>query len=208
MMTLINQTQTNRKRIAFTFDDGPDPLYTPQILDIFREVGGKATFFMVGSQIEESPDTARTVFAQGHEIGNHTYTHPNLTERTMEEIEQELLRTHGLIETMTGESPRLFRPPYIAYNERVDEAVRKLAYAAIGAVDSGARDWEQPQPGVEHILNASRAHAKPGSILLFHDGFGDRSQTVEAVRLLTAELKQQGYELVTVSELLACEENP
>ncbi|MBB6676875.1 polysaccharide deacetylase family protein [Cohnella lubricantis] len=198
---LINNVPTNRKQVAFTFDDGPDPIYTPQILDIFREAGGRATFFMVGSQIDKSPEVARRVQEQGHEIGNHTYTHPRLIDLSEADREEELLRTHRSIESLTGAAPRTFRPPYLAYDEQVELAARKLGYAAIGAVNSEARDWDQP--GVDHILQATRAEANPGAILLFHDGFGDRSQTVEAVRRLVSELTEQGYSLVTVSELLA-----
>lgn len=206
MTILVNRVQTNRKAVAFTFDDGPNPLYTPQILEIFRAAGGHATFFMIGSQIEQSPETVRLVREQGHEIGNHTYTHPNLTELSEDEREQELLRTHRLIETLIGDAPQTCRPPYLASDERVEELADRFGYPLIGAVNGAARDWEQP--GVEHILEASRAQAKPGAIFLFHDGFGDRSQTVEAVRLLAGELKEQGFELVTVSELLASASNP
>lgn len=206
MTAMIRQIATNRKKVAFTFDDGPDPLYTPKILEIFREAGGRATFFMIGSQIERSPEIARMVREQGHEIGNHTFTHPNLTELSEDDLRQELLRTHRLIETVAGIAPQAFRPPYLAFDERVEDAARSFGYASFGAANPEARDWDEP--GVDHILNVSRAQTKPGSILLFHDGYGDRSQTVEAVRLLAAELTGQGYELVTASELLASDAKP
>ncbi|MBB6730020.1 polysaccharide deacetylase family protein [Cohnella sp. CBP 2801] len=197
----IREVETARRAVAFTFDDGPDPLYTPQILEIFREAGGKATFYMIGSQLEKSPETAAAVRAEGHEIGNHTYSHPHLTRLEPGQVRDELLRTHRLIGELTGEEPRTFRPPYLDADKAVAEAAGELGYRQmIGAVNGEARDWDMP--GVEHIAAVSRATVKPGCILLFHDGYGDRSQTVEAVRILAKELREQGYELVTVSELL------
>ncbi|MNP53837.1 hypothetical protein D3C76_1483460 [compost metagenome] len=94
----------------------------------------------------------------------------------------------------------MFRPPYFAYNELVAEVVEELGYKAIGALNGAATDWEMP--GVRHIVDKSREQVRPGSILIFHDGYDDRSQSVEAVRILVSELTAEGYELVTVSELL------
>lgn len=197
--TIHHAFATNRKAVAITFDDGPNPVYTPAILDILRDAGAKATFFMIGSQIDRFPDIARTVHAEGHEIGNHTYTHPYLTRLDEESCRSELLRTHKLIEALAGQPPRSFRPPYFDCDGRVADIAANLGYSVIGAVNGAARDWEQP--GVRHIVESSRASVKPGCVLLFHDGFGDRSQTVEAVRQLVTELAAEGYELVTVSEL-------
>jgi peptidoglycan/xylan/chitin deacetylase (PgdA/CDA1 family) len=201
-MFIRSEFPTNRQAVALTFDDGPNPFYTPQILDIFREAGApaRATFFMIGEQIERYPETAQAVREQGHEIGNHTYTHPYLTRLDDEACRDELVRTHRLIESRTGAAPRTFRPPYIDCDERVAGIAASLGYAIIGAVNGEARDWEQP--GVRHIVDATKEQVRPGSVLLFHDGYGDRSQTVEAVRILVPELLAQGYELMTVSELM------
>lgn len=200
-MILVHRANTSKQAVAFTFDDGPDPIYTPQLLEMFREAGGKATFFMIGSQIDANPDIARRVYAEGHEIGNHTDSHPNLTEIEPDEIVSELTRCAQKIGEITGELVRTFRPPYIGYNDNVYAIVQEhFGYPAIGAMNMQANDWSNP--GVEHIVAESRDHVSAGSILIFHDGWGDRSQTVEAVRQLIQLAVERGIQLVTVSELL------
>ncbi|MFC3801405.1 polysaccharide deacetylase family protein [Cohnella sp. GCM10012308] len=198
---MISIHGTSVKAVAITFDDGPNPDFTPQMLDIFREEGGRATFYMTGEQIARYPDTARLVQETGHEIGNHTYTHPHLTELDEEAVRAELVRTSDLIRETVGALPATFRPPYLATDAQVERIARELGYPVVGGVNGAARDWEMP--GADHILEASLAVAEPGSILLFHDGYGDRSQTVEAVRALVRTLKKEGYVFVTASELLA-----
>lgn len=198
---MISIHDTAVKAVAITFDDGPNPEFTPQMLDIFREEGGRATFYMTGDQIERYPDTAKLVQNEGHEIGNHTYTHPNLTELDEDAVRAELVRTGDLIRETAGVQPSTFRPPYLATDAQVERIARELGYAVIGGVNGTARDWDMP--GAEHILSASLAVSEPGSILVFHDGYGDRSQTVEAVRALVKTLKKEGYVFLTASELLA-----
>ncbi|MCI3927013.1 polysaccharide deacetylase family protein [Paenibacillus sp. TRM 82003] len=201
---IIHEKITERKAIAFTFDDGPNPEYTEAFLDVFREVGGRATFYMIGERMRDHPELVRKVLAEGHEIGNHTYTHPNLTELTPEEAKREIGEAEAAIREATGRKPATFRPPYFGYNDTVAELCASEAYRVIGAANPGARDWETP--GVEHILEHSRPHLRPGAVLLFHDGFGDRSQSLEAVRILAKEAADAGLELVTISELLEIEE--
>ncbi|MGF7035994.1 peptidoglycan/xylan/chitin deacetylase (PgdA/CDA1 family) [Paenibacillus mucilaginosus] len=198
---LIHEVNTNRRAVAFTFDDGPHPVYTPQLLEIFRESGGKATFYVIGEHLERYEEMARRCVEEGHELGNHTYTHPYLSKLGAEECRLELVRTEERIEALTGRNPATFRPPYLDFDETAASLTKERGYAVIGAVNMGAEDWRQP--GVEHILQATRSTVRSGSILIFHDGYGAREQTVEAVRILAAELSAQGYELVTVSELLA-----
>ncbi|MDG0791396.1 polysaccharide deacetylase family protein [Cohnella ginsengisoli] len=198
---MISIHGTSAKAIAITFDDGPNPEFTPQMLAIFREEGGRATFYMNGNQIERDPDTARLVHAEGHEIGNHSFTHPNLTELDEAAVRAELVRTGNLIRETVGVEPATFRPPYLATDAKVERIARELGYAVMGGVNGAARDWEMP--GADHILEASLAVVEPGSILVFHDGHGDRSQTVEAVRALVRTLIKEGYMFVTASELLA-----
>jgi len=198
---IIHAVATAERVIAFTFDDGPDAVYTPQLLDIFRQVGGKATFCMVGSQIDKNSEVAAAVHAAGHEIANHTYTHPFLTRIELDEARQELIRNERRIREVTGGEPvRTFRPPYFDANDAIIALAEELGCKSLGATNLEARDWDQP--GVEHILNHTRNAVTPGSILIFHDGFGDRSQTVEAVRILVSELAEEGYRFVTASELL------
>ncbi|MBD3918530.1 polysaccharide deacetylase family protein [Paenibacillus sp. PR3] len=206
-MKLVDHAATKRNVIAFTFDDGPDPIYTPQILSLFREVGGRATFYMIGSQVEANPDIARMVLSEGHELGNHTYTHPNLTELDSSAIISELTRTDQIIKHETGAVVRTFRPPYLAHDEKVDETIAEhFGYPSIGAMNLNSNDWSDP--GVEHIVAESQDYICPGNILIFHDGGSDRSQTVEAVRQLIHMAADRGYQMITVSELLqlaACE---
>jgi peptidoglycan/xylan/chitin deacetylase (PgdA/CDA1 family) len=197
---MINEIPTSQRVVAITFDDGPNPVYTPQVLEIFSEAKGKATFFMIGEQMRNHPEVVKQVADQGHEIGNHTFTHPELSQLSIEDCLGEIEETEKLIEGMTGRKPVVFRPPYLDYNQDTVSLLQKKGYPMIGALNLEAHDWEQP--GVEHILGKSREVIKNGSILIFHDGYGDRSQTIEAVRMLVSELTSQDYQLVTVSELL------
>lgn len=200
-MLLVEQVSVREKAVAFTFDDGPHPVYTQQILEIFRRAGGQATFFMIGKEIESYPEIAAEVHREGHEIANHTFTHPNLTELTLEQAGEELQRAENVIREVTGNPAKLFRPPYFGINDDILFLAVEQGYHTVAAVNGGAKDWDNP--GVEYILEHTRPTVKPGSVLIFHDGYGDRSQTVEAVRILVEELIAEGYRLVTVSELLA-----
>jgi peptidoglycan-N-acetylglucosamine deacetylase len=197
---MINEIHTSKKVVAITFDDGPNPVYTPQVLEIFSKAKGKATFFMIGEQMRNHPEVVKLVTDQGHEIGNHTFTHPKLSQLSIHDCLNEIEETEKLIEKMAGRKPVIFRPPYFDYNQDTVSLLQKKRYPMIGALNLEAQDWEQP--GVEHIVQKSREAVKDGSILIFHDGYGDRSQTIEAVQLLVSELTSQGYQLVTVSELL------
>lgn len=199
-MKMIEYVETPHRVVAITFDDGPNPIYTLEVLEILGKVSGKATFFMIGIHMEKHPEVVEAVKAQGHEIGNHTYSHVNLPSLTQKDALQEIERTDALIAAMTGAKAAVFRPPYLDYNATIVSMCSRFGYQMIGALNTDARDWEQP--GVDYIVQKTRDHVKNGSILLFHDGFGDRSQTIEAVKILVSELHSQGYEFVTVSELL------
>lgn len=201
-ITIIHRVNISSKAIAITFDDGPNPKYTPELLALFAEVNGKATFFMIGEQIKANPELAVAVHEQGHEIGNHTYTHPYLTQVDSAQCLDELQRTDQLIQEITGKKPQTFRPPFFDYNDKVNDIIKSFNYSMIGATNMETRDWEQPQPGVEHIINKTIDNTQNGSVLLFHDGYGDRSQTIEAISILLPKLAAEGYQFVTVSELL------
>ncbi|WP_145326383.1 polysaccharide deacetylase family protein [Paenibacillus xylanexedens] len=204
-IALVEQESVQEKVVAFTFDDGPHPVYTHQVLEIFRRAGGRATFFMIGKEMEAHPEIAAEVHREGHEIANHTYTHPDLTKLTLEEAGGELQRAENLVQEVTGQPARCFRPPYFGVNDDILSLAAERGYRTIGAVNGEAKDWDNP--GVEHILEHSRSAVKPGSVLIFHDGYGDRSLTVEAVRVLVDEMVAEGYRLVTVSELLELAED-
>ncbi|QHW33713.1 polysaccharide deacetylase family protein [Paenibacillus rhizovicinus] len=202
MSEMIHSVSTASKAIAITFDDGPDSVFTRQTADMFNAVSGKATFFMIGSKIEEEQAFVRSIHDEGHEIGNHTYTHPHLTQIGEEMAFAELERTDKLIEQVIGRRTAVFRAPYLDSNEETLALAGRFGYSSIGALNLGTRDWETP--GVDFILEHTWDSIRDGAILLFHDGSGgDRSQSMEAVRILLDKLTSEGYELVTVSELLA-----
>ncbi len=208
---VIRQYGAVQKKIALTFDDGPDPEWTPQILDILKEKHVKATFFIIGANAEANPGIVEREIDEGHEIGNHTFTHPNLADTPPDVVRLELSATERLFEALTGRSMRLFRPPYLGDAEPTDEdeiipveIAQSLGYTTVGEHIDPV-DWALP--GVPAIIKASLdAVHNPnpdlhGSILLLHDAGGDRAQTVAALPLLIDKLRAQGYQFVLVSDL-------
>lgn len=198
-------------KVALTFDDGPDPQWTPPILDILKQKKVHASFFIVGSQGEAYPELVQRLYAEGHDIGNHTFTHPNLGESSLKITELELNATQRLVEAQTGHAMHFFRPPYFGDAEptTADEIVpieqaQKLGYITVGLrVDPD--DWQQPPAAtiIERVLAQLREKnpENRGQIVLLHDSGGDRSQTVAALPVLIDMLRSQGYEIVPVSAL-------
>lgn len=190
---------TDSKRVALTFDDGPHPLYTPRILDILKERNIRATFFVIGSQVKRHPELVRRIVDEGHIIANHSWGHPNLTMRSPEGVQKELIDTNVAIAKVTGRIPRLMRPPYGGINARVESQLDELGFKAIlWSVDT--RDWERLSPS--EIVNKVRYQTRPGGIILLHDGGGIREHTVTALPQIISYLEEEGYQLVTVPELL------
>lgn len=204
--SLVHRVPTQEKAVAFTFDDGPHPVFTEQVLEIFQKMDGRATFCMIGQEIDKFGDIAAKVHSAGHELVNHTYSHPDLTQLTLEEARSEILLGDERIRRVTGKPASNFRPPFFAVNEVILSLAAEFGYHSIGCVNGEAKDWEQPQPGVDYILEHTRPAVANGSILLFHDGYGDRAQTIEAVQVLVQELAAEGYRFVTVNELLTLAE--
>ena len=198
--------------VALTFDDGPDPTWTPRILDILKQENVHASFFIIGQNGQSNPDLLRRIVDEGHDIGNHTFTHPNLGEIPGRVTEMELNATQRLIEAVTGRSTVLFRPPYFGDAEpttpdEVQPVVRaeRLGYLTVGLrVDPD--DWMLP--GSAQIVKqtiegvTSTDPDKRGQVVLLHDGGGPRTQTVEALPQMIHELRARGYRFVTVSELM------
>ena len=195
------------KVVALTFDDGPDDRYTPQILDILKTRQVPATFFVVGSQAERLPGLLQRTYAEGHEIGNHTYSHPNLATTSVERTRLELNATQRIIQHAIGVSTILFRPPYHADSEpqtpdEIEPIARaqRLGYLTV-AERIDPRDWE-PGATADAIVAEVLAERENGRIILLHDGGGDRSATVEALPRLIDALRAAGYRFVPVSELI------
>ena len=189
-----------KKRVAITFDDGPHPRYTPQILDILAEYGVKATFFMVGSNATYYPELVKRVLAEGHEIGNHTYSHYHTVHVKSEELTRDILAcSEVLARFMDGKAPKLFRPPEGVFNEEIKALCKAQGYTIVmWSVDT--RDWAHPS--VAEIVAGVRENVQDGAIILMHDFIGKNSPTPAALRQILPLLQESGYELVTVSRLL------
>ena len=204
---LVSDQPAAGRRIALSFDDGPDPRWTPRIAATLRRLGVPATFFVVGSAVVRHPEIVRALHRQGFELGNHTFTHPELSRLPAWERSLQVALTESAIAGAVGVRPRLFRPPYSATPNAVTSAqARALSALArrgyvIALSDFDSEDWRQP--GVDAIVRASIPPANVGGTLLLHDGGGDRSQTVAALERLVPALKARGFRFVRVSELAA-----
>ena len=204
--TLYHQGAGAPHQVAITFDDGPDPKWTPHILDILKAANVKAAFFLVGANAEKYPGLVRRIVDEGHEIGNHTYYHPNLALCWPEHIRLELNATQLLIETITGRSTTLFRPPYAADTSpsKVSELMplnlaQEMGYLVV-LENIDPQDWARP--GADVILQRVKQQRHDGSIILLHDAGGDREQTVEALPRILDYLKTRGDTVVSLGTLL------
>lgn len=195
------------KKVILTFDDGPDPVYTPQILEILKKEKVPASFFVVGVMAEQNIPILKQIFDDGYEIGNHTFFHPDLSKVSQLRVNFELNATRKLIECVTGRSTILFRPPFNADAEpQTEEEVipvlqsKKENYINVGnTIDT--RDWEEGVTA-DTILNRVIKQQNNGSIILFHDSGGDRSATVEALPRVIDFYKKKGYQFTTIADIL------
>jgi peptidoglycan/xylan/chitin deacetylase (PgdA/CDA1 family) len=175
--------------IFLTFDDGPAGSYTDEILEVLADNDAKATFFQIGQNAAADPARARAVLAAGHAMGNHTWSHPNLTQLSRPRVDAEISRAQTLLEGF-GAEVNCFRPPYGATNTAVNTAIADAGLAKqMWNVDT--RDWSRP--GTDAIVEVLLS-ATPGDVVLMHDGGGNRSQTVEALAIALPQLAAQGYE--------------
>lgn len=196
--TLITKVKTDKKVVALTFDDGPYPKYTPQILDLLSQYQAKATFFVIGWRVKTYPDLIQREASEGHELGNHTFTHENFERMSTEQLRMEIKKSQEAIFHVTGKRPRLFRPPggYLSANVKIAAKKENLRIAN-WSWDEDTRDWSRP--GVQKIVNKVMTNLHPGDIILFHDR---TSQTVQALKGILPELAKRGYRSVTISELI------
>lgn len=190
----------DKKRVALTFDDGPHPRYTPQILDILAEYGVEATFFAVGTNAEMYPKLIAREVAEGHEVGNHTYNHYHTANLDAETFRRDVMACDSVLHKITGENVRLFRPPEGVCTEEIRTFCEQKNYRIIlWSVDT--RDWAHTP--VDTICRNVMENTKNGSIILMHDFIGKNSPTPAVLRRIIPELQEAGFEFVTVSQLLA-----
>lgn len=215
---VIQRTGDKPGKIVLTFDDGPDPNWTPKILDILKAENIKATFFIVGQNGQANPGLIKRIYAEGHEIGNHSFTHPNLGEVPRRITDLEVNATQRLIESLTGHSTRLFRAPYFGDAEprTPDEIEPTIQAQDLGYISVGLHldpdDWKlKNDDGTPHTADqmveevikqaAIKTPEERGEVVLMHDSGGDRSATIEALPKIIHELRAQGYEFTTIADL-------
>ena len=185
---------TGNKVIALTFDDGPGP-YTAHLLDILDQYGAKATFFLIGSKVSGQASVVRSIQARGHQLGNHSWSHPELPKLSVDQIAGEIDRTNEAIRQATGVKPSILRPPYGAVNGVVLEQLRLRNMSSIlWSVDT--RDWADRNSQI--VCSRAVAGARPGAVILMHD---IHQTSVNAVPCILSSLKQQGYSFVTIQQL-------
>ena len=184
--------------IAMTFDDGPSEATTPRLLDILKERHIKATFFMIGQNAERNPDIVRRILAEGHEIGNHSWTHPQLSKLPNDRVTEELNKTQDAIRNACGYTPTLMRPPYGAITKTQREWIESQFNLNVVFWTVDPFDWKRPGESV--IEQRILAGAKPGAIILSHD---IHKQTVDAMPATLDALAAKGFKFVTVSQLIA-----
>lgn len=196
---VYRSVKTNTKRIAITFDDGPHPYLTERILKTLDEYGVKATFFMVGVNVVNYPDAARSVIAAGHEVGNHTFSHTHVARLNEAQVQSELGLCEDALEELCEYRPHLFRPPEGAVNTYIEHCTERNDYTMIlWSLDT--RDWENKN--TEQIVERVLSRIRAGDIILMHDYIGRGSKTPEALEILLPKLLEAGFEPVTVSQLL------
>ena len=183
-------------QVALTFDDGPDPQWTPQVLDILDRYGIKATFFVTGLQVQRHPDLARAIVARGHSIANHTWSHARLTSASDGGVSDQLVGTSNLIRDTTGYVVSCARPPYGETNGRVNNLIAGSGMRpAMWSVDT--EDWRRRGVG---SITARALAAGPDAVILMHDGGGDRSQTIAALPGIIESLSARGLAFTRVCD--------
>jgi len=199
---IVWEVPTSRKVIALTFDDGPNPTQTVQILELLKQYKARATFFIIGSKAENFPNIVRMEVSEGHELANHTFHHSYYSgSRSYEALKREIADTQVAIANASGVSTRLFRPPGGHYSEGMVNAVKMSGHLTIlWSWHQDTEDWKTPS--VARIVNKVLNNARGGDIVLFHDHVEGKSNTPAALKQILPELQRRGFEFITVSELL------
>jgi peptidoglycan/xylan/chitin deacetylase (PgdA/CDA1 family) len=204
---VIRRARVRDRVVALSFDDGPSEVHTPVVLDALAEHGARATFFVVGQEVAGREHVLRRIVEDGHELGNHTWSHPATSQISDDDLRDEIARTNAEVEAAVGQRLRLMRPPYLADALRVSRIAAEfgLERTPLGVM---SRDWIETSP--EAITSRVLARARPGAIVVLHDnvprrgskGHGDPSVTARALAQILPALRERGYRVVTVSQLL------
>lgn len=192
-LVLPEEEKTEKKRIALTFDDGPHPIYTPQMLELLKEEQVPATFFLLGENVELYGDVVKEIAKEGHLIGNHTYHHVQITSLPLDEACREIQETSDLIEELTGNGTEYVRPPFGTWNRELEEQLNLIP--VMWSIDT--KDWTTQN--VDWIVQEAVKHAEDHDIILMHDSY---QSTVDAVRRVIEQLEAEGFEFVTVDEII------
>lgn len=194
----IRNGSRNEKYLALTFDDGPHPKETDEVLDVLKKYNVKATFFIAGKHANWYSEPLKRASKEGHEIGNHTFNHPDISNLTNQQLEEEIVKCEEILIKVTGKKPNLFRPPYGSYRQNeLAQIAKKLGYKVVLWTTVDAKDWKNS--GAQSISDTIVNNAKNGDIILLHDYATEN--TVEALDILIPLMQKKGYEFVTVSEL-------
>ena len=204
---VITMVKTSQKAVALTFDDGPDSEKTPAVLDSLKKYNAHATFFVIGSRAEKEPQLLQLIASQGHEVANHSYSHnySNFSSNKPEIFQEEINKTAAIIEKITAQKSVLFRPPggYLSDN-LVNLIKSENLLIAYWTWQQDSKDWKVGTSGAaiaDHIIK----HIQPGQIILLHDGASNGLETAKAVDILLNKLTQEGYQFVTMGELIKLE---
>ena len=184
--------------IALTFDDGPEKATTPRLLDLLAKRGIKVTFFVLGEKVQENPELLKREVAEGHEIGNHSWSHPNLAKMSDDAVRKELQHTQDLVFETVGIKPKIMRPPYGSFTDRQRKWANEQFGFKIILWEVDPNDWKKPGPAV--VAHRILSETRPGSIVLAHD---IHAQTIDAMAETLDGLLAKGFKFVTVSELIA-----
>lgn len=193
----ISSWPTGRKWVALTYDDGPHPKVTPALLDLLARKRARATFYVVGPLVKTHPNLTRRIVEEGHELGNHTWSHPQLTKLSADKVASEMNRTQEAIREAAGVLPPTMRPPFGALNANVRAQLTRLGYQII-LWDVDTNDWRKRS--ADQIVQTVLTGAQDGSIILFHDRL---DSTLPATERIIDGLRARGFEFVTVSEMLS-----
>ena len=186
-------TPVEAPKIALTFDDGPSTAWTPALLDGLKERGVKATFFLIGENADKNPEIVKRMAEEGHLIGNHTYSHIQLTSDNKEVFREELVKTNEILKAITGENVTYIRPPYGSWDKSLEQDLNM--FPVLWNVDP--LDWCTPDAGL--VMSRVLQQVEDGDIILLHDYY---DTSVTAALMIVDEMKKQGYEFVTVEEIL------